>query len=150
LETKGFSNKLFKIDKFEAGGIMDSFSIVSYLRRDGELHQYGEDVELNGYSYFYSKLTDWIVNQINEQEDFGPLEEVSRYIDACHYPEEAVISIGATRYTEYGEKTFLQENDEVVVVLYNRDCLTQADVLEAVRKKHYDNENMSVLSQEVI
>ena len=149
-DSKGFSDKLFKIDKFKAGGIMDDFSIVSYLRRDGELHQYGEDVELNGYSYFYSKLTTWMVKQINEQDDFGPLEPISKYIDACHCPKEAVISIGATRYTEYGETTFLKENDEVIVVLYNRKHLTQDDVLKAIQEKHYDNENMSILSQKVI
>lgn len=43
----------------------------------------------------------------NTQEDFDPLEPLSEYIEACSYPKKTLISIGATRYTEYGEKTFL-------------------------------------------
>ena len=78
--SKGISNTLFEIDKFDEGGVMDNFSIASFLRRDGELNAYGEDVELNGYSYFYEKLTDWMTNQIDTQEDFGPLEPIMSYI----------------------------------------------------------------------
>ncbi len=145
--SKGFSNTLIKIDKFQEGGVMDSYSICSFLRRDGELHPYGEDVELNGYSYFYEKLTDWMLNQINTQNDFGPLEAISEYIDACEHPKEAIISIGATRYTEYGEKTFLKAGDEVIVVLYNRDDFTSQQVTYNVNNHAYAK--MSVLAQKV-
>ena len=149
-DSKGLSNTLVKIDKFEDGGLMDSYSIASFLRRDGELHAYGEDVELNGYSYFYEKLTDWMLNQINTQEDFGPLEPLSEYIDACGHPKEAIISIGATRYTEYGETTFLNSGDEVVIVVYNRDIISKEDVVQSVKNSSYDTANMSVLAQKVL
>ena len=147
--SKGLANHLFEIDKFDEGGVMDKFSICSFLRRDGELHAYGEDVELTGYSYFHSKLTEWIMNQINTQEDFGPLEPISEYIETCEYPKQAIISIGATRYTEYGESTFLQKGDEVLVVVYNRDFYTQKDLLHAIETSNYAEENMSVLAQKV-
>ena len=65
-ESKGFSNTIIEIDKFEAGGVMDNYSICSFLRRDGEVHAYGEDVELTGYSYFHEKLSNWILNQIKK------------------------------------------------------------------------------------
>jgi len=149
-ESKGFSNTLFQIDKFEIGGIMDNFSICSFLRRDEEIHPYGEDVELSGYSYFYTKLTDWMTNQINTQENFGPLEPLEEYIIACEYPKEAIISIGATRYTKYGEETFLQLNDEIIVIVYDHTKHSNANILEAVKNKHYDTSSMSVLSQKVI
>jgi len=147
--SKGFSNTLIAIDKFEKGGVMDSYSIASFLRRDGEVHIYGEDVELTGYSYFYDKLVEWIVNQIVTQEDFGPLEPLEDYIQACGNPKQAIISIGATRYTEYGEKTFLQPNDEIIIVVYNRDKITNTEVIESVKNKKYDSKIMSVLAQKV-
>ncbi len=149
-ETKGFSNNIIEIDKFSEGGNIDNYSICSFLRRDGEVRAYGEDVELTGYSYFHEKLTDWILNQINTQENFGPLEPISEYIHACDNPSEAIISIGATRYTEYGEKTFLKTGDESIVIVYDATKLSNADVLEMVKASRYDSENMSVLAQKVI
>ena len=148
--SKGFSDTLFEIDKFEEGGVMDKFSIASFLRRDGEIHAYGEDVELNGYSYFYEKLTSWMTKQINTQKDFGPLEPLSEYIKACNYPNEAIISIGATRYTNYGETTFLNSGDEVIIVVYNKINTSLDDVLTSIKTSSYDPLNMSVLSQKVI
>ncbi|WP_435236875.1 DUF5718 family protein [Psychromonas sp. PT13] len=149
-ESKGFSSTLIDIDKFEQGGIMDSYSICSFLRRDGDISAYGEDVELNGYSYFYNKLTDWMLNQVLTQKDIGPLEPVNTYINACGNPQEAIISIGATRYTEYGETTFLQPKDEILVVLYDRNHYSIDAVTEKLQAKQYDNENMSVLAQNII
>lgn len=147
--SKGFSNYIFVIDKFEAGGIMDNYSICSFLRREGKIHAYGEDVELTGYSYFHEKLTDWILNQITTQEDFGPLEPLSEYIEACEYPAEAIVSIGATRYTEYGEKTFLKAGDESIVIVYDRRKFTYEDILKSAKISHYDYKNMSVLAQKI-
>lgn len=147
--SKGVSKKLFKIDKFSDGGVMDNFSIASFLRRDGEVHPYGEDVELSGYSYFYSKLTEWIKNQINTQTEFGPLEPISEYITACGKPEKMLISIGATRYTHYGETTFLQQNDEVIIVVYNKTKISPSKILKAVSSSTYDSTIMSVLAQKV-
>ncbi|DAB28978.1 MAG TPA: hypothetical protein CFH84_12005 [Sulfurimonas sp. UBA12504] len=149
-DSKGFSTTLIKIDKFEDGGIMDNYSICSFLRRNDTIHAYGEDVELNGYSYFYEKLTDWMLNQITTQEDFGPLEALEEYIVACEYPKEAIISVGATRYTKYGEHTFLQKGDEVLVVLYDRNYHTLSEIVENLKQHHYNHDNMSVLAQKVI
>ena len=149
-ESKGFSNTIIAIDKFSKGGNIDNYAICSFLRRDKEVHAYGEDVELNGYSYFHEKLTDWILNQINTQENFGPLEPLSEYISACSNPKEAIISIGATRYTEYGEKTFLKSGDESIVVVYDTTKLSNTDVLQMIQSFQYKNEDMSVLAQKII
>jgi len=147
--SKGFSNTLIKIDKFEEGGVMDSYSICSFLRRDGKIEAYGEDVELSGYSYFYEKLTDWMLNQLITQEDFGPLEPIESYIEACGNPKEALISIGATRYTPYGETTFLNAGDEILIALYDRNSYSLEDVVKNLTDKHYTLPNMSVLAQKV-
>ncbi|MDQ1244761.1 MAG: hypothetical protein QG565_1101 [Campylobacterota bacterium] len=148
--SKGLSENLIKIDKFSKGGVMESYSICSFLKRDGEVHAYGEDVELNGYSYFYEKLLDWMVEQINTQKDFGPLEPLSQYISTCKNPADAIISIGATRYTQYGESTFLKSGDEVVIAVYDRNSFSPGDLLNCVNKNSYDSQNMSVLAQKVI
>jgi len=149
-DSKGFSNTLIKIDKFEDGGVMDNYSICSFLRRDGKLEAYGEDVELNGYSYFYEKLTDWMRDQLINQEDFGPLEPIESYIEACGNPKEAVISIGATRYTPYGETTFLQTGDEIIIAIYDRNSYTLDEVITNLTQNNYTLNNMSVLAQKII
>lgn len=148
--SKGLSNKLFEIDKFEEGGVMDNFSIASFLRREGEVHAYGEDVELEGYSYFYSKLTNWMVDQINTQENFGPLEPLVSYMADCQHPSHAIISIGATRYTEYGERTFLKSGDEVIIVVYDHNKLSKENIALAVEENSFDESNTSVLRQKVL
>ena len=148
--SKGISDNLIAIDKFSDGGVMDDYSICSFLRRDGEVHAYGEDVELNGYSYFYEKLLDWMTNQINTQKEFGPLEPLSEYISTCREPKEAVISIGATRYTPYGERTFLKAGDEVIIIVYNAKKALHEEVLESVKSSNYNNKTMSILTQKVI
>ena len=148
--SKGFSQTLFAIDKFEVGGIMDDFSIASFLKRDGEFHAYGEDVELTGYSYFYEKLTTWIQHQLNTQKDVNPLEPLSEYIQACNYPTKALISIGATRYTSYGENTFLQSGDEIFVILYNNKKISHDNLMKALQTDDFDTDNISVLAQKVI
>ena len=148
--SKGISQTLLKIDKFEDGGVMDKFAICSFLRRDEKLEAYGEDVELNGYSYFYTQLLEWIQNQINTQKDFGPLEPILEYIKAASYPTQAVISIGATRYTPYGETTFLQTGDELLVVVYDRETYTLENVIDKLQDKEYSAPKMSVLAQKVV
>ena len=149
-DSKGFSNELIKIDKFKAGGVMDSYSICSFLRRDGKLTAYGEDVELTGYSYFYEKLNDWILNQLITQEDFGPLEAIEEYISSCGNPTQAIISIGATRYTSYGETTFLEAGDEILIAVYDKKSYSLEDVTLKLQEKQYKADNMSVLAQKVI
>ncbi|MEA3331784.1 MAG: DUF5718 family protein [Campylobacterota bacterium] len=149
-DSKGLSNDLIAIDKFKSGGIMDSYSIASFLKRDEEVHAYGEDVELTGYSYFHDKLLNWIKNKLVTQEDFGPLEPISEYLTICANPDEAIVSIGATRYTEYGEKTFLKTHDEVIVVVYNSDKFSSQEIAQMAKENSLGNEEMSVLIQKVL
>lgn len=150
LDSKGISETLIAIDKFEEGGNIHNYSICSFLKRDGEVHPYGEDVEVSGYSYFNEKLLDWMCDQINEQEEFGPLEPLADYLFKCDNPKEAVISIGATRYTEFGEKTYLAKGDEVIVVVYNNTKLSYDEVKNDIIHHSYHEKDMSVLAQIVV
>ena len=149
-DSKGFSNDLIEIDNFEKGGVIDKYSIASFLVRDSKLHPYGENVQLSGYSYFYEKLLDWILGQILTQEDFGPLEALEEYVLGCNNPEQLLISIGATRYTNYGENTFLKTGDEVIVVVYEHSSISYENLIKSIEDKNCNSDIMSVLSQEVI
>jgi len=145
--TKGICENLVPLDKFEEGGMLDNWRISSFLRRDGDVYRYGEDVEISGYSYFYGQLLQWIEDKMNTQEDNGPLEDISSYIKECNYPKQMLISIGATRYTHYGENTFLQKGDEVYVVLYDNNIFCKNPILCKVVANKLDEDGISYLHQ---
>jgi len=117
--SKGMASEWISIDKFEEGGVMDNFHLCSFVRREGILHPYGVDAPLLGYSYFYKKLENWLIEKMNEQKDFGPLEDIAEHLKATNYPKQALISIGATAYAEFGEKNYLKSGDEIFVVVYD-------------------------------
>ena len=117
--SKGMATEWIAIDKFEEGGVMDNFHLCSFVKREGTLHPYGVDAPLLGYSYFYAKLKDWLIEKMNEQKDFGPLEDIATHLKNANYPTQALISIGATAYAEFGENNYLQSKDEIFVVVYD-------------------------------
>ncbi len=120
VNSKGIGNKWIAIDTFKEGGIMDNYHLCSFVKRDGVLHPYGVDAPLLGYSYFYTKLQLWLVNKMNTQKDFGPLEDIAQHLKACNYPKEALISIGATAYADFGEHHYLESGDEIYVMAYDK------------------------------
>jgi len=122
VNSKGIGDKWIEIDKFEVGGVMDHYHLCSFVKRDGILHPYGVDAPLIGYSYFYGKLKAWLIDKLNTQKDFGPLEDIAAHLKACGYPKQALISIGATAYAEFGEKNYLKSGDEVFVIAYDSRC----------------------------
>jgi len=120
LNSKGIGDKWIDIDKFEEGGVMDNYHLCSFVEREGVLHPYGVDAPLLGYSYFYTKLKVWLIDKMNTQKDFGPLENISEHLKSCNYPKQALISIGATAYAEFGEHNYLKSGDEVYVIAYDK------------------------------
>lgn len=149
--SKGLSATLIPLESFEKGGLMDSYRIASFVRREGMLMRYGEDVELSGYSFFYGKLIEWMKNQINSQVDFGPLEPIKAYLSEAGHPTQAIISIGATRYTHFGETNFLEHGDEVIVVVYDNDKYCMNPILSLANKGELaEKEGVSALIQKVI
>lgn len=133
VNSKGIGDKWITIDKFEEGGVMDNYHLCSFVKRDGVLHPYGVDAPLLGYSYFYTKLKTWLIDKMNTQEDFGPLEEIASLLKACHYPKQALIPIGATAYAEFGENNYLQTGDDIYVIAY--DARTQSADMKASESK---------------
>ncbi len=148
-ESKGIAKTMLPLEQFTKGSMLDHYSLVSFIKRDDTLHQYGEDSPLATYSYFYEKLTDWITDKLNTQKDTGPLEDLSALIREAHYPEHTLISIGATRYTPYGESHYLQKGDTLFVIVYDHRRYTFAEIEEMVRTESLGACDMSVLKQVV-
>lgn len=149
--SKGTAERALPIDRFEPGGVLDHFRIACLLERNGTLHEYGVDSAVSSYSYMYGQLLDWLVEKLNHQADEGPLEDISRWLAIAGRPDQALISIGATRYTDFGETHFLEPGDTSVVALYDARSLDA----EAVRGLALDpestpREGISILRQEVV
>lgn len=147
--SKGFSDNLIELDTFSKGGILDDYRIASFLVRDGIVNPYGEDSAVRDYSYIYEKLTDWIIDKLNNQPDEGPAEHINAYINESGCRDRILVSIGATRYTEYGEKNFLQDGDEAVVVLYPESRYGREDIVKLVECRDFSDKSVSVLCQRI-
>ena len=118
-ETKGTATRGIPIDRFSKGGVLDHYRIASYLLRNGELHEYGVESPASSYSYMYEELLAWLILKLNDQAEGGPLENIAQWIALAGMPKQALISIGATRYTDYGETHFLERGDQLVVAVFD-------------------------------
>jgi hypothetical protein len=148
--SKGLSNHFIDIDHFSVGGIVDIYRLACYIKRSGELHIYGVDSPLSGYSYFYGKLIDWVVDKMNYQTDTDPFEAILPLLKDADFPQYTLIGVGATRYTDYGEQTYLEVNDECFVVVYDSTRYTAKDIEQLLIQGVYQGEGLSILYQTVI
>ncbi|HHQ4707932.1 TPA: DUF5718 family protein [Aeromonas veronii] len=147
-ESKGLAANLLPLSGFAAGCELDDYRIACYLERDGELHAYGVDSAAIDYSYFHGKLLDWAIDKFNHQQDEGPAEHIQGLLAQAGHPPHALISIGATRYTPFGETHFLKPGDTSCVVVYPGSRYSEAEIREAIRSRHF-GADMSVLLQAV-
>jgi len=60
-----------------------------------------------------------------------------------------LISIGATRYTEFGETHFLQPNDLSMVVVYNGEKYSAEEIEQMAKNKKFADD-ISALIQKVV
>lgn len=149
-KSKGVSDQMIDIVTFDLGCVMDDYSLTSFIKRDGEVIQYGENSELLGYSYFYGTLKRWMMDKLNNQEEAGPLENLKSLILETGQPDKMLISIGATRYTPFGEKHYLQKGDILYVIVYNHVRYDHDRIFEMVKDDQFSKMQLSVLRQEVV
>lgn len=116
--SKGFMPSIAFNGDFNSISLINNYRIASFLVRDGKAYQYGEDSAVRDYSYIYEKLISWMLEKFNNQINESPAEDIHSYLVAAGCPEQIMVSIGATRYTAWGETNFLQADDEAVVVVY--------------------------------
>lgn len=148
--SKGLASNLIKIDSFDEQGILSRYRIASYLLRAGEIYEYGEDSPVRDYSYFYQKLLGWLIEKFNGQQDEGPAENLNAYLNAASLPESIMVSVGATRYTGFGEKNFLQGADRALVVIYPEDVYSKEEIKHRALKDNLEEDDISVLAQEIV
>ncbi|KAB2824459.1 DUF5718 family protein [Aliivibrio finisterrensis] len=147
--TKGISHDFIELTSFTKGCELDSYRIASFHIRNGQMNRYGEDSAAIDYSYFHEQLSEWMIDRMNNQKDEGPAENLALYLFNANYPEQAIISIGATRYTEFGETNFLQSGDESIVIVYDGERYGSQEIENMVTSKAFSKSGISVLSQMV-
>lgn len=135
--SKGLSTRWIALDKFEQGGNLDDYHIACFHKRAGVMNEYGIDSQTIGYSYFHQKLLDWIIDRMNNQPDQDPMNNIADLLARANYPTQAVISIGATRYTDFGEYNFLQVGDTSIVVVYNGKQYRHEQIVEMAEKEQF-------------
>lgn len=149
--SKGISENMIPIDRFESNGILDNYHITSYLKRNEQIHQYGLESPVVGYKYFYSKLMNWLIEQIQSQTEAGPLESISEMLNIANHPSHILISVGATKYTPFGEKTYLKHGDAIYVILYDATIYDETDIQNIIRENRtQERPNISILMQQVL
>ena len=147
--SKGFADKLIPIDVFSEKGIINKYNIASFIKRKDNVFVYGENSCIKDYSYIYEKLINWMKDKLNNQENTGPAEKLNDYLLEAGKPEQIMISIGATRYTDFGEHNFLEIMDKTYVVLYPSDQYTPEDIFRMVQTDDLNYETISALVQTV-
>lgn len=149
--TKGFSENQIAFDStdFTENSNLSNYRIASFLIRNGEVHDYGENSAVRDYSYIYQKLTDWMLDKFNHQQNEGPAEDIHSYLLAAGRPSRILVSIGATRYTAWGESNFLQNGDKAVVVVYPESKYKPEQIKKMAEKDDFSDRAISALIQTV-
>lgn len=129
-DSKGVAPTFLAVDDLDPSGPVASLRLASFLRRGEALHAYGVDSPLPGYSYFGARLLEWMAGRLRDQEgaDGTPLQDVGALLRDAGNPGRVLVGIGATRYTPYGERTYLDAGDEVIVVVYDGDLRTPGEL----------------------
>ena len=136
--SKGVAPRGFAVEDISAEGGLAGLRIASFMRRGGEVHAYGVDSQASGYSYAGSTLIDWMLERLANQQgaDDTPLEPVGEYLRQAGRPGHALIGIGATRYTPFGESTYLVAGDESIVIVYDERETSPDQVAQGVAAGH--------------
>jgi hypothetical protein len=149
--SKGVAPGFIRLDGPHLERQTATYRLACFLRRNGELHAYGIDSPLSGYSYYGTRLLDWIVERLRNQQGSvnTPLEPIGQYLRDCGRPDKLLVTIGATRYTSFGESTYLQPGDESIVVVYDSASLEPNDVVAALNRGDLGLAATSALTQRV-
>lgn len=137
--SKGMSVRTFRVDSVSKGALADRLVIVSYVRRDGQIHKYSEEGAARDYLMFHEELLDWIVDRINNQTDTGKWLAIMPDLEKSDYPTSMWIALGAGMYTDWGEKNFLLPGDDCVVAIYDEKVFPSGLDNETVSKLMNDN-----------
>ena len=91
-----------------------------------------------------------MLEKFNGQKDEGPAEDIHSYLIEAGRPKKIMVSIGATRYTDWGENNFLQNNDKSVVVVYPESKYTPEQISKMAETGDFADRSISALVQTVV
>ena len=149
--SKGIAKKWLDISEFEKGGSLANYNLVSFIKRNGSIEQYTVDTKLESYPYLFENLINWTAKQIKEQKDILSLDNITNLIQQAGNPDKFLISIGSTLVTSIGDKVFLEDRDEVFIVLYDRTKYRKESIkayLLAYKTRNVDYDGMVILYQQ--
>jgi len=138
--SKGISLQTFKINSFAKNSMVDHLVLVSYVKRDGQIHQYSLHAPARSYLMFHDALLDWIVDRMNTQQDSGKWENISSLLQASDHPTSVWIALGAGEYTAWGRENFLQPRDETLVIVYDEREFTGSPSQERIKALFLDQD----------
>ena len=87
---------------------------------------------------------------MNTQLDEEPMESIATLLQEAQYPTQALISIGATRYTDFWSTNFLEEDDDGYVVVYDATRYALGDIVHLLEDWISEGEGLSILHQKVV
>lgn len=148
--SKGFSANQIMTDAFDKGCLLDDYRIASFLIRNEMVYDYGENSAVRDYSYIYQKLTDWMLEKFNNQKNEGPAEDIHSYLIEAGCPSRIMVSIGATRYTSWGQTNFLHNGDKAVVVVYPESKYKAEEIKTMAASGNFPDPAISALVQTVV
>ena len=90
-----------------------------------------------------------MLDKFNNQQNEGPAEDIHSYLVAAGRPQQIMVSIGATRYTAWGESNFLQNGDKAVVVVYPESKYKTEEIRKMAEKDDFSDRSISALIQTV-
>jgi hypothetical protein len=91
-----------------------------------------------------------MINKLNTQKDEGPLENLNSYLTNSNYPDGMIVSIGATSYTTFGENTFLEKGDEIIVCIYDEKQNSYDKIKQRLEDGENKIEKASILLQQIV
>ncbi|ABM04154.1 conserved hypothetical protein [Psychromonas ingrahamii 37] len=154
IATKGIAEHDIPIDNFVEGGELDHFRLCGFHQSNGQWQLCGQDTAITEYTYFYQALLQWLLKQIRQQQDKNALHNIQDLLSQADYPEQILISIGATRYSDYGEQHYLSSGDQLVVALYDSRAYHFQTLVSLLEKtgslKGLSNNKIIFLQQQVV
>ena len=61
-----------------------------------------------------------------------------------------MVSLGSTRYTEYGNENYLQKSDEALVILYPESGYTKEEIAGLVENRDFSCNDIIFLNQKIV
>ncbi len=149
-DSKGIGTKWFDIKRFESGGELSNYNLVSFIKRNGVIEQYSVDTPVENYAFFYDELMNWIVQEIKNQKEALALDSISNLLADSNYPNRFLINVGTTLLTEKGDRGFIDDRDEIFTILYDRTLYRASSIkayILAYKTRNINYDGMVILHQ---